>query len=89
MENKCQHLTTTQRNELLKLIHKFEELFDWKLGTWKIYPVDFELKKDVKSICSRPYQVPKVHKEMFKKEVELLFLLEVLEVANDSEWVAP
>ena len=24
MENQCQHLTTTQRNELLRLLHKFE-----------------------------------------------------------------
>ena len=39
MENQCQHLTMTQRNELLKLLHKFEELFNETLGTWKKYPV--------------------------------------------------
>ena len=36
-------------------------------------------------ICSQPYPVPKLHEEIFKKEVEHLFLLEVLDVANDSE----
>ena len=44
MVTQFQHLTMTQRNELLKLLHKFEELFDGTLGTWKIDPVDFELK---------------------------------------------
>ena len=35
MKNQCQNLTMTQRNELLKLIQKFEELFNGTLGTWK------------------------------------------------------
>ena len=30
-----------------------------------------------------------VQKEMFKQEIENLVVLGVLEVANDSEWVAP
>ena len=33
--------------------------------------------------------VPKVHEKMSKKEVKYLFLLGVLEVANDSEWRSP
>ena len=33
METQFQHLTITQQNELLKLLQKFEELFDGKLGT--------------------------------------------------------
>ena len=36
-----------------------------------------------------PYPVPKVQKEMFKQEVEYLVILVFLELANDSEWVAP
>ena len=43
MKNKCQHLTVTQRNNLLKLLQKLKELFDGKLGTWKIDPIDFKL----------------------------------------------
>ena len=80
IENQCQHLTMTQRNELLKLLQKFEELFDITLGTCKTYLVDFELKEDVKPIFSRPYPVPKAHKEMSKQEIERLFLLGFLEV---------
>ena len=39
METKCQHLTMTQRDELLNLLQIFEELSDKTIGTWKIYPV--------------------------------------------------
>ena len=79
----------TQRNELLKLLQKFEELFDVTLGPCKIDPVDFELNEDTKPICSQPYPVPKAHKEMLKQEIERLVLLGFLEVENDSEWRAP
>ena len=44
MESQCQHLTMTQRNELLKLLQKFEELFNETLGTWKTDPLYFKLK---------------------------------------------
>ena len=67
METQCQHLTMTQRNDLLKSLHKFEELFNRTLGTCRIDPVEFELKKDVNIVCSQPYPVSKVHEEMFKK----------------------
>ena len=50
METQCQHRTVTQRNELLKLLQKFEYLFDGTLGTWKTAPVDFKLKDNVKPI---------------------------------------
>ena len=52
-------------------------------------PVDLKLKEGTKPIYLIPYPVPKVHKEFFKMEVERLVLLGVLEIANDSEWVAP
>ena len=64
---KCQHLTELKRCEFLKLLQKNEELFDGTLGTWKKYPVDFELIEDTKPTFSRPYPVPKVHEEMLKK----------------------
>ena len=61
METQCQYLTMTQRNEILKLMQKFEELFDGTLGTWKTDPVDFNLKGDKDPICLQPYPVPKIH----------------------------
>ena len=44
METQCQHLTMTQQNYLLRLLHKFEELLDGTLVTCKIDPVYFEIK---------------------------------------------
>ena len=61
METQCQHLIMTQSHDLLKLLQKFEDLFDGTLGTWKTDPVDFELKYDAKSIFLQPFLVPKVH----------------------------
>ena len=89
MENQCQHLTMTQHNELLKWIQKLEELFNETLGTRKTDQVDFKLKEYSKPILLRSYPVPKLHEEIFKKEVECLVLLGFLEVANDSEWGVP
>ena len=63
-------------------------MFDGTLGTCITYRVDFQLKENVKPICSRPYPVPKVHKEIFKRDMEC-FLLGLLKNSNDSEWGAP
>ena len=54
-----------QRNELLKLLQNFEELFGGTLGTCKIDRVYFKLKEDLNLICSRPYTVPKLNEEFF------------------------
>ena len=51
MENQCQHLTTTQCNEMLKLLQISEGFFDGTIGTWKTDTVDFKLKEDAKTIC--------------------------------------
>ena len=88
METQCQHLKMIQRNDLLKLLQRLEELFDVTLGTWKKYPEDFDLKEETKTIFWRPYPVPKLQEEMFKMEVERLVILGVLEAENDSEWGA-
>ena len=61
METQCQHLTMTQRNELITLLQIFEELQNGTLGICKPDPVDSELKDNVKKICSQKYPVTKLH----------------------------
>ena len=51
MENQCQHLAMTQRDELLKLLQISKEFFHGTVGTWKTDPLDLELKEDTKPIC--------------------------------------
>ena len=69
METQCQHFTMTQCNKSLKLLQKLKQLFYGTLGNWKTDPADFEIKQDMKPILSQPYPVPKLHEEIFKKEV--------------------
>ena len=89
METHFQHLTTTQRNKLLKSLQIFEELFDGTISTWKTNPGEFSLKENVKPICSRPYPGPKVHEEILEKEAKKLGLLGSLDVENDTKWRSP
>ena len=55
------------------------------LSPGKTDPVHFELKENANPICLQPYPVTNVHEEIFKKEVERLVLLVILEVENNSE----
>ena len=88
MNKQFQHLNTKERYKLLNILNKFKDLVYGTLGTWNTTPVGLELKDDSKPVFSRPYPVPRVHKEIFRKEVKRLVSLGVLEEANDSEWGA-
>ena len=88
--NECVHLTETERSGLRKLLHKFEDLFDGTLGTWKTDPIDLELKdSDTKPYHARPYPVPQSQELKLKAEVERLVNYGVLRKCNRSEWASP
>ena len=44
MSKRCQHLNTEERERLLHLLQKYEDLFDSTLGTWNITPAGFLVK---------------------------------------------
>ena len=50
VETQCHHLTMTQLNKLLKLLHKLKEFFDGTLGTW-IIDVNLKCKEGTKTTC--------------------------------------
>ena len=89
MTEQFQHLNIEELKRLLNLLSKFKDLFDGTLGAWDTTPVDLEFRDDAKPLCSRPYPVPRVHEAIFRKEVEKLVRLGILEEANDSEWGVP
>ena len=87
--NKYMHLTPIQRSKLKALLYKHESLFDGTLGTWKTKPVKLELKPGSTPHYQHPYQIPRMHEETLRREVDRLILLGVLEKCNDSEWGSP
>ena len=89
MTEQFQHLNTEECNRHMIVLRKYEDLFNGTLGTWNTTPVDLELRDDAKPVCWRLYPVLRVHEAMFRKEVERIVNLGVLEEANDSECKRP
>ena len=72
---------------LMKLLQKYESLFDGTLGEWNLPPVDLELKEGTEPFCSRAFPVPKIHEETLRKEIARLIEIGVLIEDSDSEVV--
>lgn len=89
VQETCEHLTTSQRNKLLKLLLEHEELFDGTLGDWQDDPVSFRLKPGATPYHGRAFPIPKIHLETLKKEVERLVQIGVLKRQPQSEWASP
>ena len=68
MGKQCQNLITNEEKIVLYILRKFESLFDGTLGMWKTAPVDLELKDGATLVCLRPYPVPRLHNQKFKKD---------------------
>jgi len=83
------HLSTHEQGLLLKVLKKYEHLFDGTLGEWKGTGVSFELKADAKPYHAKPYPIAHVHEKPTKTECDRLVKLGVLEECHESEWAAP
>ena len=83
------HLSLEEKNKLKCLLYKYEDLFDGTLGTWNTEPVKLDLKPDAAPFYTHPYQIPRVHEQTLRKEVERLIQLGVLKKCIDSEWGSP
>ena len=66
------HLDSSEQANLSKLLQKYKHLFDDTLGDFKTLPVRLESKKDAVPSHSRPFPVPRIHLETFKKKIERL-----------------
>jgi hypothetical protein len=75
-----------EQKQLLKLLQKYEHLFDGTLGTWQTDPIDLELKDpNVKPHHSKPYPVPHSQEKKLKEELERLCQYGILKKINRSE----
>jgi hypothetical protein len=73
------HLSLEERQKLLNLLTEYESLFDGTLGDWgEDEAVDLELQPDAKPHHDRPYRIPQVHRETFRKELERLCQIGVM-----------
>ena len=86
---KCSHLTSKEKSQLLNLLRKYNSLFDGSLGTWKTTPVELELQEGAKPYHGRPYPVPKSQEKKLKDEIKRLEKYGVLKKINHSEWGMP
>ena len=68
----CANLNSGQKEGLLALLDKYDELFDGTLGDWKTEPVGLELREGANPFHGRPFPVPVIHRDTLKKEVERL-----------------
>jgi hypothetical protein len=64
---KATQLNKRQQLSLLRLLQKYEALFDGTLGKWNTDPVNIELREDAKPVSSRYYPVPKITKKPLEK----------------------
>ena len=83
------HLTSEQQEKLARVLRQYTRLFDNKLDTYPHSKLHLDLEPGSTPVHSCPYAVPKVNEEVFKKELEHLCEIGVLEYAGASEWAAP
>ena len=84
------HLSKKEQKQLLKLLKKFEPLFDGTVGAWKTEPIELELKDPgCTPYHARPYPVPQSQEQKLRAEVERLVRYGVLRKINRSEWACP
>ncbi len=81
---KQKHLTLKQQQELERVLHKYSKLFGGTLGVYPHKKFSIEVKEDATPKHSRPYVVPQVHLEAFKKELDHLVKIGVLSQAGTS-----
>ncbi len=74
----CKHLTKIEQQKLLKLLKKYESLFDGTLGKWTGEPYELELKAGAQPYHTKPYPIPKTYEQTLKLEVDRLCDLGVL-----------
>ena len=64
-------------------------MFDGTLGKYPHTKFHIDINPDAKSVYSRPYSIPYIHLNTFKREFEYSVKIGVLAPQNESEWAFP
>jgi hypothetical protein len=87
--NPLEYLSTQQKADLKQVLSEFTKLFDGTLGVYPHKKIHIELEPGAKPRHARPYPVPVIHLETFKKELIHLCEIGVLRPQGASEWSSP
>lgn len=82
-------LSNVEKQQLKTLLTKYKHLFDGSLGQWRTEPAKAELKEGAKPVDTRYYPIPKIHREVFRKELQRLVELGVLRRVAESAYGSP
>ena len=83
------YLNKDEQKQLLKLLRKYEDMFDGTLGNYTGSAYKIELQEGAKPYHAKPFPIPRIHEETLRKEVDRLVEIGVLKRINHSEWAAP
>ena len=79
------HLMKEQQKGLEKVLLKYPQFFDGKLGVYPHRLFHIEVDPNAKPVARRPYPVADNQYKTYKKELDHLVELGVLSVAEESE----
>ena len=82
------YLSSNEKDSLTQTLDKYPILFNGKLGLFTQNKVHLDLIDNARPFHSKPYAVPHLHLETFKKELDRLVQIGVLSPTGATEWAA-
>ena len=82
------YLSPTEKQNLTQTLDKYPILFNGKLGLFTQNKVHLDLVDNARPFHSKPYAVPHLHLDTFKKELDRLVDIGVLSPTGATEWAA-
>ncbi len=79
------HLNAHQQANLLQVLWENDKMFNGTLGIYPHKKVHIDIDPNTKPVHFRPYPVPQIHLETFKKELGHLVRIGVLAAQQESE----
>ena len=89
LAEQSKNLNDNQQKALRNLLGKYEDLFDGTLGDFDTEPVKLETKEGTCPVHSKPFPIPHIRKETFRKELCRMEALGILKKDNTSKWASP
>ena len=87
--DKLEYLSQNRKDDLLALLQRHAKMFDGTLGVYPHKKFHIDVDPEAKPAYSRPYAIPRIHLNTFKKELDHLIELGVLVREQESEWASP